>query len=254
MEYTIQKLAQLAGVSTRTLRYYDEIGLLEPVRKNDAGYRIYGRQEVDKLQHILFYRALELDLATINGIVNHPNFDGVAALKEHRRQLLERRGQLDRLIVNVEQTLSAEEGMNGMSDSEKFEGFKKELIADNEKRHGKEVREKYGDEMLGRSNSKLLNMSEARYEAFMEAEKRLMAKLAEALETGDASGTAAQETAALHKEWLSFTWPSYSKEAHAGLAQMYVEDPRFAAYYDKIRPGAAVFLRDAIHNWTGFQQ
>lgn len=253
MEYTIQKLAQLAGVSTRTLRYYDEIGLLEPVRKSSAGYRIYGRQEVDKLQHILFYRALELDLATIKGIVNHPSFDGVTALKEHRQQLLERRGQLDRLIVNVEQTLSAAEGMNNMRDSEKFEGFKKELVADNEKRHGKEVREKYGDEMLDRSNSKMLNMSEAQYDAFMEAEKRLKAKLLEAMETNDASSAAAQETAALHKEWLSFTWPSYSKEAHAGLVQMYVDDPRFTAYYDKIRPGAAVFLRDAIHKWTGLQ-
>ncbi len=253
MEYTIQKFAQLAGVSTRTLRYYDEIGLLEPARKNDAGYRVYGRHEVDKLQHILFYRELELDLATIKGIVNNPRFDGVAALKEHHQQLLARREQLDRLIVNVEQTLSSEEGVINMSDSEKFEGFKKEMIADNEKHHGKEVREKYGDEMIDRSNAKMLNMSETQYDAFMETEKRLKAKLLEAMETNDASSAAAQETAVLHKEWLSFTWPSYSKEAHAGLAQMYVDDPRFTAYYDKIRPGAAVFLRDAIHKWTGLQ-
>ncbi len=254
MEHTIQKLAQLAGVSTRTLRYYDEIGLLEPVRKNDAGYRIYGRQEVDKLQHILFYRKLELDLATIKGIVNNPSFDGISALQEHRRQLINRRQQLNRLIENVEQTLSSVEGVIDMSDSEKFEGFKKEFIEDNERRHGQEAREKYGDDMIDRSNSKMLNMSETEYEAFMETEKRLNAKLLEAMETNDTLSAAAQETSALHKEWLGFTWPNYSKEAHAGLAQMYVDDPRFTAYYDKVKPGAAVFLRDAIYKWIGLQQ
>ena len=253
MEYTIQKLAHTAGVTTRTLRYYDEIGLLEPVRKNAAGYRIYGGKEVDKLQQILFYRALGLDLGSIKEIVNNPAFDGTATLQAHRRQLLERRTQLDRLITNVEKTISAKKGTIRMNDSEKFEGFKKEMIEDNEQRYGKEVREAYGDDIVNRSNAKMFDMSEARYEEFIGTEKRLLAKLAEAMETGDASSAAAQEAAALHKEWLTFTWPSYSKEAHAGLAQMYVDDPRFSAYYDKIRPGAARFLRDAILVYIGFQ-
>lgn len=254
MEYTIQKLAHIADVSTRTLRYYDEIGLLEPARKNSAGYRIYGRNEVDKLQQILFYRALGMDLGSIKEIVNNPSFDGAAALQTHRRQLLERRTQLDRLINTVEQTISAREGTISMSDSEKFEGFKKELIEDNEQRYGKEVRETYGDDIVDQSNAKMFNMSETQYGDFMQTEKRLLAKLAEAMEAGDASSAPAQEAAALHKEWLSFTWPSYSKEAHAGLAQMYIDDPRFSAYYDKIRPGAAEFLRDAIHVYVGFQR
>ena len=254
MEYTIQKLAHIAGVSTRTLRYYDEIGLLEPARKTAAGYRIYGGREVDQLQQILFYRALGLDLGSIKKIVSNPSFDGTAALQAHRRQLLEQRAQLDRLINNVEKTISAKKGTIRMNDSEKFEGFKKELIEDNEQRYGKEVREAYGDDIVDQSNAKMFNMSEAQYEEFMVTEKRLLAKLEEAMETGNASGAAAQEAAALHKEWLDFTWPSYSKEAHAGLAQMYVDDPRFSAYYDKIRPGAARLLRDAILVYAGFQQ
>ncbi|HSP21670.1 MAG TPA: MerR family transcriptional regulator [Planococcus sp. (in: firmicutes)] len=254
MEYTIQKLAHMAGVSTRTLRYYDEIRLLEPARKNSAGYRIYGRKEVDKLQQILFYRELGLDLGSIKEIVNNPAFDGTAALQAHRRQLLDKRAQLDRLIINVEGTISAREGTISMSDSEKFEGFKKELIQDNEQRYGTEVRETYGDDIVDQSNAKMFNMSEAQYGEFMGTEKRLLAKLAEAMKAGDPSGAAAQEAAALHKEWLNFTWPSYSKEAHAGLAQMYTDDPRFSAYYEKVRPGAAEFLRDAILIYIGFQQ
>ena len=55
----------------------------------------------------------------------------------------------------------------------------------------------------------------------------------------------------MHKDWLSYTWPNYTKEAHAGLAQMYVDDERFTAYYDKEQPGLAVFLRDAIFIFTG---
>ena len=65
MEYTIQKLAHLAGISTRTLRYYDQIGLLSPARTNEAGYRIYGAKEVDVLQQILFYKEMGLELARI---------------------------------------------------------------------------------------------------------------------------------------------------------------------------------------------
>lgn len=97
MEYTIQKLSQMAGISTRTLRYYDEIGLLKPARINSSGYRIYGAGEVDRLQQILFYRELGFSLGTIKEIISSPSFDRMQALKEHREQLLEQRAQLDLL-------------------------------------------------------------------------------------------------------------------------------------------------------------
>ncbi|WP_033543195.1 MerR family transcriptional regulator [Planococcus sp. CAU13] len=253
MEYTVQKLAQLAGVSTRTLRYYDEIGLLEPARKNSAGYRIYGGKEIDKLQQILFYRELGLDLDNIKNIVNDPAFDGPAALRSHRKKLLERRRQLDLLINNVETTISAAEGESKMADNEKFEGFKQKLIDDNEQHYGKEIREKYGDDTVDKSNAKMLNMSSEKYEEFRRLEQEVRDTLAEACEMGDPAGELGQKTAALHKEWLSFTWPAYSKEAHAGLAQMYVDDERFAAYYDKACAGAAQFLRDAIVIYTAVE-
>ena len=88
MEYTVQKLANLAGISTRTLRYYDEIGILKPARINSSGYRIYGQAEVDRLQLILFYRELDLNLETIKQIITSEAFDKTAALKEHRKQLM----------------------------------------------------------------------------------------------------------------------------------------------------------------------
>src|SRR3954468_11887763 len=105
MEYTIQKLASLAGVSTRTLRYYDEIGILKPARINSSGYRIYGQAEVNRLQQILFYRELGVNLESIKEIVTAPSFDGTKALREHREKLLEKKEQLDKLITNVDKTI-----------------------------------------------------------------------------------------------------------------------------------------------------
>lgn len=110
MEYTVQKLARIAGVSTRTLRYYDEIGILKPARINSSGYRIYGENEVNKLQQILFYKELGVNLESIKQIVTSPYFDRAKALKEHRHKLLEKRLQLDLLIENVDKTITTMEG------------------------------------------------------------------------------------------------------------------------------------------------
>lgn len=251
MEYTVQKLAKLAGISSRTLRYYDEVGILKPARINSSGYRIYGQKEVDQLQQILFYRELGVQLEMIKEIMTSPNFNGAKALKEHREQLLEKRKQLDLLIVNVEKTIASKEGRMDMSNKEKFEGFKKQMIDENEKKYGKEIREKYGEETVEKSNAKLMNMSQADYEAVTQLETQLRETLAEAFKTGNPAGELAQKAADLHKRWLTYYWAEYNKEAHAGLAQMYVDDERFTAYYDKDQPGTAEFLRDAVHIYTG---
>jgi len=251
MEYTIKKLSQLAGVSTRTLRYYDEIELLKPARVNSSGYRIYGKKEVDKLQQILFYRELGVSLDKIKEIINAPSFNEIAALREHREKLLEKRAQLDMLIANVDRTILEKERGIVMEDKEKFNGFKRKLIEENERKYGKEAREKYGDEAVDKSNKKLMNMTQEEYQELSRLSEEILRKLHETYKTGDPGSELAQETADLHRRWLSFYWDNYSKEAHAGLAQMYVEDERFKAYYDKVAPGAAEFLRDAILIYTG---
>ena len=254
MEYTVQKLGRMAGISTRTLRYYDEIGILKPARINSSGYRIYGQQEVDRLQQILFYRELGVSLENIKHIMTSPSFDGASALKAHRESLLAKREQLDLLIANVDKTIAATEGRIFMSDKEKFEGFKQKLIEDNEKQYGEEVREKYGNEAIEKSNAKVKDMSEAQYAEVEELSREVLSVLGEAFETGEPAGELAQKAADLHRKWLCYFWDSYSKEAHAGLAQMYVDDGRFTAYYDKEKPGTAEFLRDAVLIYTGMQK
>ncbi|RUS47274.1 MerR family transcriptional regulator [Cohnella sp. AR92] len=251
MEHTIQKLAKLAGVSTRTLRYYDEIGLLKPARLSSSGYRIYGPRELELLQHILFYRELGVDLDTIRRIVSAKDFDGTKALYQHREKLLDRRRQLDVLLRNVERTIAQAEGRGTMSEQMRFEGFKRQMIEENEKKYGQEIREKYGEEAVEQSYRKLGGMSKEQHEEASRLAEEIREVLAEAYETGDPAGAEAQRAAELHKKWLLFYWGEYSKEAHAGLARMYVDDERFRAYYDKEKPGTAEFLRDAVLVYTG---
>lgn len=251
MIYTVQKLAELAGVSKRTLRYYDQIGLLHPAEINASGYRIYTEKEVDLLQQILFYRELDVDLDTIKSIIHSPGFDREKALKEHRDSLLEKQERIRRLLGNVEKSIQALEGKVQMTDSEKFTGFKEKLLAENESAYGEEIREAYGEETVEASYQKFRGLSEEQYKQMEEVEQRVFETLRKAMKEGDSAGQAAMRAAGLHREWLSFTWPAYSKEAHAGLAEMYVQDERFTAYYEnKAGKGAAQFLRDCIEQYT----
>jgi DNA-binding transcriptional MerR regulator len=246
-------LGQLAGVSARTLRFYDEIGLLAPARINSSGYRIYGQAEVDLLQQILFYRNLGVGLTSIKAMVTAPSYDRIRALREHRRELLLKRRQLDDLLANVDKTLAVAEGKMTMSDQEKFSGFKQKRIDDNEAKYGTEIRTKYGEDAINQANLKQKNMTQAQYAELERLTAEVLDTLAAAFATGDPAGELGQKTAALHQQWLSFYWSSYSKEAHAGVARMYVEDERFTAYYDAKQPGSAAFLRDAVLIYTGMQ-
>lgn len=246
MDYTINRLAKLAGISTRTLRYYDECGLLPPKAIRSNGYRIYGEKEVDRLQQILFYRELGVELAQIGRILSANDFDGAAALESHLTALRIKREQLDALIANVTKSISAMKGDIIMTDEERFEGFKQKLVDDNERQYGDEIRHRYGNETVESSNTKVKGMTKEQYAEVERLSQELNKTLKAAFAQGDPASGLAQKACELHKQWLCFYWDHYSTEAHLGVTQMYVDDPRFTAYYDNISPGCAVFLRDAV--------
>lgn len=250
MEYTINKLAQMSGVTTRTLRYYDQIGLLKPARVNSSGYRLYGQREIDLLQHILFYRELDVSLEDIAAMLHDPDFDEAATLQSHYDKLKQKRARLEQIMATVEKTIASNKGEGIMQDNEKFDGLKEKMIEENEQKYGSEIRAKYGHEKIDASNTKMMGMSREDFEAMNQLGEEIFTLLEKANATGDPSSDAAQKLAAKHKEWLAYSWPSYSKEAHAGLARMYVADERFTAYYDARIPGGAEFLRDAILIYT----
>lgn len=246
MEYRIHKLAQMAGVSTRTLRFYDKIGLLSPAGVRANGYRFYGQKEIDQLQQILFYRELDVPLENIKKIIDSEGFDGEEALEKHLVALESKRNRLDRLILTLEKTIQATKGDAIMKDEDKFEGFKQKLIDDNENQFGVEARTKYGEDAVNASNAKLRGMKPEQYAQSEKQAQEINELLKKAIAQGDPAGALAQQLCDLHKKWICNFWPSYDKLAHMALGQMYVEDPRFSAYYDKITPGGAGFLRDAL--------
>ena len=236
MEYRIQQLAKLAGVSTRTLRYYDEIGLLSPSRVNESGYRYYRDAEVNLLQQILFYRERKLSLDVIAQILHQPDFNVEQALKEHLEALSAEQTRLSALIQTVQQTLAHLKGEFPMNDQQKFEAFKQETIQ---------------NAAVDTAKQCFLALSEADYQAYQGVENTLFSRLEEAVRNGRApQSEAGKEILLLHRKWLSFTWKSYSPQAHCGLAAVYQADERFRDYYDRNIPGCTEFLCAAVQHWA----
>lgn len=249
MEYTIHQLAQLSGVTVRTLRYYDQIGLLCPARNSSNSYRVYGPSEVDLLQQILFYRELGIALKDIQQILYAPDYDKEKALSSHLKALLQKKQKIELLIQNVTKTISTWKGETDMSDHEKFQGFQKQRIEQNEAAYGKELRERYGDPAIDASNQKFQGMDKAQWETAEALRTQYEALLKEALQQGDPAGETAQKACDLHRRWLCMFWKdgTYTKKAHQGIAQMYLSDERFKNYYEQLSPGCAQFFCDAIN-------
>ena len=252
MEYTVKKLAELAGITSRTLHWYDKIGLLRPGRTTQAGYRLYGPVEVDRLQQILFYRELGLPLAEIKVFLDMPGFDRREALQGHLTALRKRREQLDTLIETVERTILNEKGEITMSDQEKFEGLKKKEVEESERRYGAEARKKYGDSSVDEVKKAMMGLSPAKYENWVRLDKELRKGLENAVRRGETpDGKEGKRLAELHREWLTILMPDCDNIRQMGIAELYVSDPRFMAYYDVEIPGCARFLRDTVQAYMG---
>ena len=251
MEYSIQELSCLSGVTTRALRWYDQIGLLKPSRVAESGYRYYGRAEVDRLQDILYYRALGVELARIKECLDDPSFDRLAALRNHRAAWEAEWERLDQLIRSVKDTIGAEERNEIMSDEQEFEAFKQRAVAHNEEVYGAEIRAKYGDQEVDEANAAVMNLTQAQYREWTalgrEIQERLEAAVREGVSPESEEG---KEITTLHRQWLTLTGNRYDPARHRGIAELYVMDQRFTGYYDKQVPGCARFLRDAVVHWV----
>ena len=251
MEYSIQELSRLSGVTTRTLRWYDQIGLLKPSRVAESGYRYYGGAEVDRLQDILYYRALGVELARIKECLDDPSFDRLAALRNHLAALEAERERLEQLIRSVKDTIGAGDRNESMSDEQKFEAFKQRAVAHNEEVYGAEIRSKYGDQEVDEANAAVMNLTQAQYQEWTNLGREIQERLEAAVQAGTSpESEAGREITALHRRWLTITGTPYDPAKHRGIAELYVMDERFTGYYDKQVPGCARFLRDAIIHWA----
>ena len=235
--YTIKEMAELAGVSARTLRYYDTIDLLKPAYTNEAGYRFYGEREVDLLQQILFYRERGMDLQSIQNIIYKEDFNTLAAMEDHLKGLETKKKHIDSLICLVRRSILSMKGEEQMTDSEKFQAFKESVVRKHE--------EMYGE--IDAAQQKILNMSEEEYERFQSLGNEIKERLKEAVQNGiSPESDEAGRIVTLHKEWLGMTWKKYTEEAHKAIANMYIADERFKLLYDQEVAGCAEFLEKAV--------
>jgi DNA-binding transcriptional MerR regulator len=244
--YSVGQVAKMAGVSVRTLHHYDQIGLLEPSARTEAGYRLYVTPELLRLQQLLFFKELDMPLDEVRQILDDPGFNPVAALEQHRQLLQRRVERLARLLETIDRTIDrlTEEDMT-LTDEDLYEGFTTEQI----ERYKRQAREMYDPALVEESERRVKRMSRAQWQAVGtegEAVTTALAALADR-EPGDAE---VQALVARHHAWIENFYPC-SAEVYRGLAQGYVEHPEFRAFYEKVRPGLAAFLSAAMVHYAG---
>jgi MerR family transcriptional regulator, thiopeptide resistance regulator len=243
--YTVKQLARSAGITPRTFHYYDEIDLLKPTKVGQNGYRYYDEDALLRLQQILLYRKMDLPLEEIKRIMGRPDFELLDALEAHRQELLKRIGQMEALINTVDKTILFMKGKKQMSANEIFSGFSEEQQAAYEK----EAEQIYDPETVKASNAKWKSYSK-------DTQKQILAEsslIYQDMITAMPKGAGSEEAQACVERWrrnMDHFWTP-SLEQLAGLGDLYNEDPRFKANFDKIHPGLAEFMREAIRVYVG---
>lgn len=242
MALTVKAVADLAGVSIRTLHHYDDIGLLKPADTSASGYRLYNQRDLERLQQILFFRELGFSLGEIRTIIDSPGFDRRQALLEHRSLLQERRERIERLIRTVDRTLESMEREMTMNKEEMkklFDGF-------DHTQYEEEARQRWGGSReYEESARRTKGYKKADWEAIKAESGEIYQAIANLMDRGPEDAEVQQWVGRWH-EHINKWFYNCSLQVFRGLGEMYVQDERFTKNIDKIKPGLAPFLRDAM--------
>lgn len=237
--FTVKALADLAGISRRTLHYYDQIDLLKPTKVTENGYRIYNEAALFRLQQILFYREIGIELKEIKAVLDDPDFDRVAALRTHRQRLTEEMGRLGRLIHTVDQTIKHLNGEVSMTKKKIFDGFDKEKQAAQQQ----EAVDQWG-EMAEQSIALWNSYGEERQQEIIDEGNAIYAEIVEQMENGAGSPEIRALLVRWHQHLRYFYEPSI--ELLEGLGNMYEEHPDFNAKFSELHPDLPGFLKESI--------
>jgi DNA-binding transcriptional MerR regulator len=238
VSYTITELARLAGVSTRTLRYYDEIGLL-PAQRTDRNNdeRVYDTDALMRLQQILFYRELDFRLDDIRALLDDAAYDVLRALHEQKRLIRRRRAHLGTLLDTIERTIAHLQGKAIMSDEQFFEGF-------DPARYEDEARQRWGADVVDESMRRWRQWSPTD-QASVVAEGEDVFKTVLANMADGAAAPHVQATIDRLFQYVNRFWDC-DVQAFRGLADLYVSDPRFRATFESMDPGLPEFIHEAV--------
>jgi DNA-binding transcriptional MerR regulator len=244
MAYTVGAVARLAGVTIRTLHHYDEIGLLSPSGRSQAGYRRYGAADLERLQRILFYRELGFGLDQIKTMMTDGQADAVVHLRRQHQLLRDRIGRLERVAAAVEKAMEAKTMGISLTPEDRFEVFgDHDPHAD-----ATEAEERWGtSDPYAEARRRAASYSKADWLRHKAESQAVNDRLAAAMRSGlPPTGAEAMDAAEAHRLQISRWFYDCPVQMHVGLGEMYVADPRFAANYDKVAPGLAQYVRDAI--------
>lgn len=250
MDWSVQQVAKLAGTTSRTLRHYDDIGLLKPSRTGHNGYRYYNQEALVRLQRILLLRELGLGLPAVAEIIGR-ELDPEKALGRHLQWLGQEQERLARQIASVQQTISALQKGGGIMAEEMLDGF-------DHTRFREEVEERWGKDAYAAGDAWWRGMGASEKDAWKQRSQQLGRDWTAAAASGVAPDSGeAQELARRHVEWLSGIpgTPAAVRGSNSaikgyvtGLGEMYVADPRFAANYGG--EAGASFVRDALRTYA----
>lgn len=238
--YTVKQVARLAGVTPRTLHFYDEIDLLKPSRVAENGYRYYDEQALLRLQQVLLYRELDIPLDQIKRILGRSNFDVLTALESHISALDQRIARLQRLKVTVDRTIQGMRGEATMTNAYLFEGFSEEQKAEYEK----EAMQIYDPEIVKASSRRWKHYSAEEKQSIRTEGNAVYQAILDAMPKGAASPEA-QAGVEQWRKHMAFFWEPDDVQL-LGLADLYNEDLRFKANFDKADPRLAEFIREAV--------
>lgn len=237
---TVAEVCRVAGVTPRTLHYYDEIDLLEPTTVGENGYRYYDETALLRLQQILLYRELEIPLGEIKRILGRSDFDILAALAEHRAALEARIVRMRHLLATVDETIENIREERPMDEAQIFSGFSKE----EQERYAKEAEARWDPETVRESNRRWNATSEEEQQRILAEVNQIYADLARVID----DGPEAPSVQACIKRWHANMRHFWSPEPGQliGLAELYSSDERFKKSFDRLDPRLASFMTDAV--------
>jgi len=245
MAYTVGEVAKLGHVSVRTLHHYDELGLLVPSERSEAGYRLYTDEDLDRLQTVLFFRELGFALEEIRDLIDDPAFDRREALLVQRDLIAEQALRFEAMLGLIDKTITSLEGGIHMTKEEKFEVFG-DFDPDE---YEDEVKERWGDtDAYKESARRTARYTKADWQRFKDESQEINLAITALMDEGvPADDPRAMDAVDRARLQIDHWFYPCSHEMHANLAKMYIADPRFTATYEKIHTGMAQYVHDAIH-------
>lgn len=246
MPYTVKQLSEIAGVSVRTLHYYDEIGLLKPEYYGENGYRYYGEEALLRLQQILFFKELDFSLREIKEILDKPDFDMLGALEAHRKLLVSKVERLNQLIATIDKTIRNMKGELDMEKNEYFGGFSEEQI----EKYRQEARKLFGKEVVAESEQRVRQFSPEKMRQLQQEFDSIITTIRAHMDRGYDHPEVQRQVARLH-EWLNHYYDC-SYATLLGVGRLYKEHPDFVAMYQARYQvqGLPEFLYQAIAHYV----